>query len=258
LAQRRKTTRKNVTQEKRRLASWFHRRLKRAYPDASISLDYTTPLDLYVATVLSAQCTDARVNQVTPDLFGTCRRPEDYLALGPEKLEKMIQSTGFFRNKAKSILAACARMVAEYGGVLPGTMDELLTLPGVGRKTANVILGNAFGKQEGVVVDTHVSRLSFRLGLTEEKDPVKIERDLMPLFPRKDWTSLSHRLILHGRQICGARSPKCHLCPLAQRCRHFTETQSAELRAPLPRKSGSGRRKASTEKRQVRRASGPV
>ncbi|MBD3162292.1 MAG: endonuclease III [Candidatus Eisenbacteria bacterium] len=202
----------------KRDAGWFHRRLARAYPDAACTLDYETPLDLYVATVLSAQCTDARVNQVTPALFRTCRRAEDYLRLGREELERRIQSTGFFRSKAKHILGAGERLVAVHGGRIPQTMEELLALPGVGRKTANVILGNAFGKQEGIVVDTHVGRVSRRLGLTRQTDPVKVERDLMELFPRKDWTVLSHRMILHGRNVCLARSPRCAGCTLSERC----------------------------------------
>jgi endonuclease-3 len=206
--------------ERKKLAGWVARRLARLYPDASCSLDFTNPLELYVATVLSAQCTDARVNQVTPELFGECKSPEDYLNLGPDGLEKRIKSTGFFRNKAKSILGGCARLVEAYDGEIPGTMEALLTLPGVGRKTANVILGNAFGIQKGIVVDTHVARITRRLGLTDQKDPLKIERDLMDLFPQKTWTVLAHRLILHGRALCNARSPRCPECPLMERCAH--------------------------------------
>ena len=204
--------------ERKKLAAWCANRLARLYPDARCSLDFANPLELYVATVLSAQCTDARVNQVTPELFRECRRPEDYLRLGRAGLEKRIQSTGFFRNKAKSILGGCARLVEAYGGQVPRAMDALLTIPGVGRKTANVILGNAYETQEGIVVDTHVSRVTRRIGLTAEKDPVKIERDLMSLFPRKDWTILGHRLILHGRSLCNARAPRCQECPLMERC----------------------------------------
>ncbi|MBM3286633.1 MAG: endonuclease III [Candidatus Eisenbacteria bacterium] len=202
----------------RPLARWIAGRLARAYPEARCTLDHATPLELYVATVLSAQCTDARVNQVTPELFRRCPTPEAYLELGQAGLEKMIHSTGFFRNKAKSILGTCARMVEAFGGEVPSSMDELLTLPGVGRKTANVILGASFGRQEGIAVDTHVARVSRRLGLTDQEDPVKIEADLMALFPRTDWTSLSHRIILHGRQVCAARAPRCDACLLAQRC----------------------------------------
>jgi endonuclease-3 len=224
--------------ETKKLAGWIGRRLARGYPDARCSLDFTNPLELYVATVLSAQCTDVRVNQVTPELFRLCPRPEDYLALGPEGLEKRIQSTGFFRNKAKSILGGCARLIEEFGGEMPRTMEELLTLPGVGRKTANVILGNAFGKQEGVVVDTHVGRVAVRLGLTEETDPVKAERDLMTLFPRKDWTVLSHRLILHGRNVCVARGPRCAACTLAERCRFAAAPAPATKGRRRPARGG--------------------
>jgi len=192
-------------------------RLRRAYPDARCALDFQSPLDLYVATVLSAQCTDERVNLVTPALFARCRTPEDYLALGPAALEAMIHSTGFFRAKAKSILGACRVLLEEFDGRIPGTMEELRRLPGVGRKTANVILGEAFGVP-GITVDTHVSRLAGRLGLTEETDPVKIEFALMPLFPRKEWTRLSHRLIRHGRVCCQARKPDCPACPIRTDC----------------------------------------
>jgi len=210
--------RKKRDPEKREVATWFSRRLARAYPDATCTLDHSNPFELYVATVLSAQCTDVRVNQVTPGLFRLCHGPADYLSLGRARLEKQIRSTGFFRNKAKSILGACERILETYEGGIPETMEELLTLPGVGRKTANVILGNAFGKQEGIVVDTHVGRIARRLGLTQANDAVKIERDLIPLFPQRDWTVLSHRLILHGRRTCSARSPFCDVCILAERC----------------------------------------
>jgi endonuclease III len=220
------------------LATFVSDRLAAAYPDAKCSLDFGDPLELYVATVLSAQCTDVRVNQVTPDLFRQCRRPEDYLALGQAGLEKRIQSTGFFRNKAKSILGACAALIERFDGEIPSTMEDLLTLPGVGRKTANVILGNSFGLQEGIVVDTHVSRVTQRLGLTSEKDPVKIEQDLIPLFPREEWTVLAHRLILHGRNACVARSPRCGSCPLGERCPSTTETAPPGGEAPARRRPG--------------------
>lgn len=192
-------------------------RLRKAYPDAHCALEHRDPLQLYVATVLSAQCTDERVNQVTPAVFETCRSPEDYLALGPAGLEEKIRSTGFFRAKARSILGACRVLVEEFGGRVPGTMEELLRLPGVGRKTANVILGEAFGVP-GITVDTHVTRLSQRLGLTRESDAVKIEFALMPIFPRKDWTFLSHLLIRHGRDCCRARKPDCARCPILSDC----------------------------------------
>jgi endonuclease-3 len=197
--------------------------LKRAYPDARCALDHRDPLDLYVATVLSAQCTDQRVNRVTPTLFAACRRPEDYLALGAPRLEEMIRSTGFFRNKARSILGGCRRLVEEFAGEMPGTMGELLRLPGVGRKTANVILGEAFGIP-GITVDTHVGRLARRLGLTAETDPVKVEFALMPLIPGKDWTRASHLLIQHGRDCCQARKPECARCPVLADCPYPSDT----------------------------------
>lgn len=192
-------------------------RLKRAYPEASCALRHESPLDLFVATVLSAQCTDERVNQVTPALFARCRTPEEYLALGPSGLEELIRPTGFFRAKAKNILGACQMLVTEFGGAMPGTLEELVRLPGAGRKTANVVLGEAFGVP-GITVDTHVQRLAGRLGLTDETDPVKIEFALMPLFPRKEWTRLSHLLIHHGRACCAARRPECDRCPVRDDC----------------------------------------
>jgi endonuclease-3 len=191
--------------------------LKRAYPGATIALHFKTPLDLYVATVLSAQCTDERVNQVTPALFALCREPEDYLALGQEKLEEMIRSTGFFRNKSKSILAGSRVMIEKFGDKVPGTMEELVQIPGIGRKTANVILGNAFDTP-GITVDTHVGRVSRRLELTLEEDPVKVEFALQKLIPQKDWTFFSHAMIRHGRICCQARRPFCERCPIAAWC----------------------------------------
>ncbi|MFN8547913.1 MAG: endonuclease III [Candidatus Eisenbacteria bacterium] len=187
------------------------------YPDAHCELDFKTPLELYVATVLSAQCTDARVNQVTPALFARCRVPGDYLALGQEALEGLIRSTGFFRNKAKSILGGCLALEERFGGQVPRTLEELVSIPGIGRKTANVILGNAFDTP-GITVDTHVTRLSHRLALTDETDPVKIEFALMPLFPKAEWTRLSHALIFHGRRVCAARKPLCASCSIARDC----------------------------------------
>ncbi|MBM3458907.1 MAG: endonuclease III [Armatimonadetes bacterium] len=192
--------------------------LRILYPDPRCELEYSTPFELLVATILSAQCTDVRVNQVTADLFRKCRTPEAFLALSQEELEQEIHSTGFFRNKAKNILGACRRILEAYGGQVPDSMEELLTLPGVARKTANVVLGNIFGKAEGIAVDTHVQRLSRLLGLTSETDPVRIERELMALFPREEWTNLSHRLILHGRRVCAARRPDCPRCALNSLC----------------------------------------
>jgi endonuclease III len=194
------------------------RLLPKVYPDAHCELDFKTPLQLLVATILSAQCTDKRVNLVTPELFKRYRSAADYAAAKPAQLEKAIQSTGFFRNKAKSIRAAAAAIEKEHDGKVPQTMAELNALPGVGRKTANVVLGNAFHKDEGIVVDTHVARLSERLGLTKQTDPVKIEQELMKLIPRKDWTNWSHWLIWHGRRRCYARKPDCTNCEVLRLC----------------------------------------
>ncbi len=193
-------------------------RLAATYPDATCSLDFQTPFELLVSTILSAQCTDERVNMVTPGLFAKYRRLEDYLGVPVEEVEKDIHSTGFYRNKAKSIRGAARLLIDRFGGELPRTMEEMLTLPGVARKTANVVLGTAYGIAEGIAVDTHVRRLSGRLGLTRHDDPVKIERDLMALIPREQWISISHRLILHGRQVCDARKPDCARCTLADLC----------------------------------------
>ena len=193
-------------------------RLKAAYPGAHCALDHRNALELVVATVLSAQCTDVRVNMVTPALFAACPSAAHYAQIPLENLEALIQSTGFFRNKAKSLQGLGRALVERHGGEVPRTMAELVQLPGVGRKTANVVLGNAFGLNEGVVVDTHVGRLAGRLRLSRETDPVKVEQDLMPLFPREDWTLLSHLLIDHGRKICNARKPLCASCFLADIC----------------------------------------
>ena len=193
--------------------------LKRTYPDARCRLDHHNPLELIVATILSAQCTDDRVNIVTRDLFRKYRTAADYARTPQATLEKEIQSTGFFRNKAKSLRGMAAALVEKHKGKVPDTMDELTELPGVGRKTANVVLGNAFGKNIGVVVDTHVTRLANRLGLTKHKiDAVKIEQDLMQVVPQDDWTLFAHLLIHHGRAICQARKPRCTQCPLLDDC----------------------------------------
>ena len=194
------------------------RRLKRAYPDAKCSLNHTNPFELLVATILSAQCTDERVNMVTADLFRKYRRPEDYLKVSPRELEKDIQSTGFFRNKTKSIQGTSKVLTEEYGGEVPHTMEELLELPGVARKTANVVLGNAFEIKSGVVVDTHVTRLSHRLNLSQQKSAEKIEQDLIAIVPKKDWVMFPHLMIAHGRKICKARNPLCAECPVEKLC----------------------------------------
>jgi endonuclease-3 len=192
--------------------------LKTMYPAAKCSLDHHSPLELLVATILSAQCTDDRVNIVTKDLFKKYRSAADYAKAPQAELEKAIQSTGFFRNKAKSLRGMASALREKHSGKVPETMEELVDLPGVGRKTANVVLGNAFGKNIGVVVDTHVGRLSLRLGLTKETDPVKVERDLMAVVPQDEWTEWPHLMIYHGRKICQARSPKCQECPLLPHC----------------------------------------
>lgn len=194
------------------------RRLHLAYPDAICALDHSNAFELMVATILSAQCTDERVNKVTPALFARYPTPLAFAEADITELEQAVHSTGFYRNKAKNIKAAAQRLVQVYGGDVPTSMDELLTLAGVARKTANVVLGTAFGIADGVVVDTHVRRLSNRLGLTTHDDPEKIERDLMALLPRTEWVGFAHRLILHGRQICDARKPNCALCTLNELC----------------------------------------
>jgi len=192
--------------------------LRRLYPDAKCSLNFTNPLELLVATQLSAQCTDERVNLVTIDLFKKYRSVEDYAVVSQEELEKDIKSTGFYRNKAKNLRAAAQRLISNYGGEVPRTMEELLTLPGVARKTANVVLGNAYGIIVGFVVDTHIGRLARRFGWTASEDPVKVEQDLMRIIPQQDWLDLSHMLIYHGRAICTARKPACAACTLAMLC----------------------------------------
>ena len=194
------------------------KRLKRAYPDAKCALDHENPYQLLAATILSAQCTDARVNMVTPVLFKAYPTPAKLAQARQPDVEEIIKSTGFFRNKAKSLIGMAQAVVADHGGQIPRTMEELHALPGVGRKTANVVLGNAYGINAGITVDTHVTRLSTLLGLTSQKDAVKIEHDLMPLVPQKDWTIISHLLILHGRAICIANRPKCGECVLNDLC----------------------------------------
>ena len=193
-------------------------RLKSAHPDAHCELDHENPLQLLMATILSAQCTDKRVNMVTPLLFRTYPTAQSLADANQEQLEELIKSTGFFRNKAKSLIGLGKALVERHTGQVPGSMEALVELPGVGRKTANVILGNAFRKNEGVVVDTHVGRLSVRLGLTKQTDPVKVEQELMPLFPQDEWAMLAHVLIFHGRRVCDARVPKCEICVLSEIC----------------------------------------
>ena len=194
------------------------RRLKRAYPHAKTSLNYTNPFELLIATILSAQCTDERVNIVTADLFRKYHGPEDYLKVPARELEKDIQSTGFFRNKTKSIQGTSKMLTEEFHGEVPHTMDELLELPGVARKTANVVLGNAFGIKAGVVVDTHVTRLAHRLDFTQQKTAEKIEQDLIPIVPKTDWVIFPHLMIFHGRKICKARNPLCAECVIEKQC----------------------------------------
>jgi len=194
------------------------KRLKKSYPDAKTTLNYTNAFELLVATILSAQCTDERVNVVTKTLFKKYTKPEDYLKVPEEELQNDIRTTGFFRNKTKSIRGSSKKIIEDFGGQVPGTMEELLTLPGVARKTANVVLGNVFKIADGVVVDTHVSRLSQRLGLTKNTAAEKIEQDLMKLIPRDDWIKFSHMIILHGRYVCKAIKPECENCVLNDLC----------------------------------------
>jgi len=213
-----KTKTKSPQAERRARVRKIVARLEREYPDATCALHHSSALELVVATILSAQCTDARVNMVTPVLFAKYRTSRDYATADPRVLEREIQSTGFFRNKTKSIIGMAQALVEHHGGEVPDTMEALTALPGVGRKTANVILGTWFKKNEGVVVDTHVQRLSRLLKLTRHDDPVKIERDLMELLPRDKWTWWSHTLIQHGRQVCIARRPKCEACVVNKFC----------------------------------------
>ena len=196
----------------------IQRRLADAYPDAHCELDHRNAYELAVATILSAQCTDKRVNLVTPELFRRWPTAAKLARATRPQIEKVIQTTGFFRNKAKSLAGLAGALTDGHGGVVPAEMAELVALPGIGRKTANVILGNAFGKNEGVVVDTHVQRLAGRFGLTKETDPVRVERALMPLFARESWAMLSHLMIFHGRRVCLARKPRCGECLLADIC----------------------------------------
>jgi endonuclease-3 len=205
-----------ASQERRRAGN-IQRKLAVVYPESVCALQHENPLQLLVATILSAQCTDVRVNLVTPSLFARYPDAQAFADAPQAELEEAIRSINFFRNKARNIRACCQVIVQQHGGEVPGTLDELVALPGIGRKTANVILGNAFAVP-GIVVDTHVGRLARRLGLSEQTDPNKVERDLMALLPEKTWIDVSHRLILHGRQVCHARKPKCDECELSRLC----------------------------------------
>ena len=209
-------TRKSLTKKQRALE--ILSRIQHLYPDATCSLDYSTPVQLLVATILSAQCTDERVNKVTPGLFKRFPDAESLANADLTELEELVRSTGFYRNKAKNIQGACRMIVQDFNAVVPNTMEELLKLPGVARKTANVVLAHAYGINAGVTVDTHVKRLSQRLGLTKNTEPVGIEKDLMKLLPQPDWENWSIRLIYHGRAVCKARSPGCDVCKLADLC----------------------------------------
>jgi endonuclease III len=230
----------------------INRSLKTLYPDAACALHFENPLQLMVATILSAQCTDVRVNIVTPALFARYKTAADFAGSKPEELEEYIKSTGFYRNKAKNIRAACQAIVEKHGGDVPGTLEDLIALPGVGRKTANVILGNAF-ETPGITVDTHVGRLSRRLGLTKLHDPVKVEFELMDIVPQSDWTNFSHMLILHGRNICFARKPLCESCVLASVCpkigvkKPVAKKKPAQEKVATPAKMKSAAKKKSNK-----------
>ena len=204
--------------ERRARVSEILRRLESMYPGATCALRHQSPWQLLVATILSAQCTDKRVNEVTPGLFEKYPTPRDFAAVRPETLAHDIRSTGFFNNKAKSVVGAAKKVVSEFGGEVPSAMEEMLTLPGVARKTANVVLGTAYGIPSGIVVDTHVQRIAARLDLTKNTDPVKIEQDLMKIVPQEKWILFSHEVILHGRALCQARNPKCAECALNDEC----------------------------------------
>jgi endonuclease-3 len=234
-------------------ATEVNKRLEKKYPDAKCSLDFTNPFELLIATILSAQSTDVRVNIVTKSLFRKYPNAQAFANAGQVEMEKDVRQTGFFRNKAKAVINCSKAIVERHGGEVPRTMEELTALPGVGRKTANVVLGNAFQTPVGIVVDTHVSRVSGRLGLTANSDPEKIEQDLMPLLPRAKWTGFSHRLIYHGRETCIARKPQCAVCVVNDLC------PSAELPQPLRAGKGSkaqrltGSKEATTHPRRRRR-----
>ena len=226
------TSEQQVQAERRARAVPILAALRRAYPDARCSLDFSSPLELLVATILSAQCTDERVNLVTKQLFKKYRTAADYARAPIEELEQDIKQTGFYRNKAKHIQAAAELIATRFGGEVPRAMADLLSLPGVARKTANVVQGNAYGIVEGVVVDTHVGRLSRRMGLTDSEDPARVEQDLMAIIPRADWLDLSHIFIYHGRALCQARKPLCHACTAARWCPTGAATNGTALEVP--------------------------
>jgi len=232
--------RESKTQKRDRLGLVL-RSLKRAYPDAHCELNFSNPLELLIATILSAQCTDKLVNRVTASLFQQYPSPADYAAAPIADLESGIRQLGFFRNKARSIQGCCRALVEQHHGQVPRTMDALTQLDGVGRKTANVVLGNAFGLSEGIVVDTHVTRLSHRLALTSHSDAVRIEQDLLPLVPKQDWTLFSHLLIWHGRRRCTARNPDCPNCEIRQLCPSADKVNRAAPTRLTPRKPGVAR-----------------
>jgi len=229
-------------------------KLRQIYPDAHCELDFTNPLELLVATILSAQCTDKRVNIVTRDLFKRLKTAPDYAAIPQEELEVVIKSTGFFRSKSKSLRSMAQDLVAKFDGKVPASMDELTSLAGVGRKTANVVLGNAFNINAGIVVDTHVRRLAQRLGLTRQEDPDKIELDLMKLVPQSDWTNFSHWLIWHGRRCCYSQKPNCAQCGLATICPSFEEFTKVAAAPKTKRVSGAKVKSGPVRPRQPRKA----
>ncbi len=229
------------------------KRLRRAYPDAVCALTHESPLQLLIATILSAQCTDARVNMVTPRLFALYPRVSDLASADRSEIEEIIRSTGFFRNKAKSIQGAAGKITSDFRGEVPRTMDELLSLPGVARKTANVVLGTAFGIAVGFVVDTHVFRLSHRLGFAKGKNPEQVEQELMKLIPREDWIDLAHILIHHGRRVCAARSPDCESCAVSSLCPKIgVEAKKKAKAAPAKRKAPLKERIAAARSRARR------
>ncbi len=233
-------------EERRKRAGKIVGKLGKEFPRAGTALDHRSPFELLVATILSAQCTDERVNKVTPSLFARFPEPSDLAHANRGELEELIRSTGFYRNKAKSIQGASQKITDDFGGRVPETMDELLSLPGVARKTANVVTGNGFGKAAGVVVDTHVFRLSHRMGFSKGKNPVQVETDLMALFPKKAWVNLGNRLILHGRTTCFARKPKCEACVVEALCPRIgvETTKSTKSAGPSNREPGSRPRRS--------------